>query len=205
MPSPFSSSGVVALNSLGVQANIEGQHHKVWDGLHVSPRTAPSKGAKLCTYFAWFFRPGQLHRWWSQVLGFMHRLSVMPEGSIHVDILKDNISAAQQHPMCGNWATGIVRQYASLGMPSPFSSSGIVALNSLGVQANLEAQHRKVWDGLHVSPRTAPSKGAKLCTYFAWFFRPGQLRFEPYISNSHASFQVEVIDAVSDGLPFPAC
>ena len=112
----------------------------------------------------------------------MHRLSVMPESSIHVDILKDNISAAQQHPMYGNWATGIVRQYASLGMPSPFSSFGVVALNSLGVtgcQANMEGQHCKVWDGLHVSPRAAPSKGAKLFTYFAWFCCPGQLRFEP--------------------------
>ena len=87
-----------------------------------------------------------VHRWWSQVLGFMRCLSVMPENSIHVDILKDNISAAQQHPMCGNWAAGIVKQYASLGMPSPFSSSGIVALNSLGVQANnnMEGQHCEV-------------------------------------------------------------
>ena len=121
-----------------------------------------------------------VHRWWCQVLGFMHRLSNMPQSSIHVDILRDNISAAQQHPMCGNWAAGIVRQYAGLGMPSPFSSSGIVALNSLGFQANMEGQHRKVWDGLHVSPRLAPSKGAKLCTYFAWFFCPGRLGFEPY-------------------------
>ena len=28
-----------------------------------------------------------VHRWWSQILGFMHRLSVMPGSSIHVDIL----------------------------------------------------------------------------------------------------------------------
>ena len=110
----------------------------------------------------------------------MHRLSNMPQSSIHVDILRDNISAAQQHPMCGNWAAGIVRQYAGLGMPSPFSSSGVVALNSLGFQANVEGQHRKVWDGLHASPRLAPSKGAKLCTYFAWFLRPGRLGVEPY-------------------------
>ena len=64
-------------------------------------------------------------------------------------------------------------------MPSPFSSSGITVLNSLGFQANMEGQHRKVGDGLHVFPRLAPSKGAKLCTYFAWFFRPS--RFEPYL------------------------
>ena len=29
-------------------------------------------------------------------------------------------------------------------------------------------------------PRTAPSKGAKLCTYHHWFGRPSSLRFEPY-------------------------
>ena len=42
----------------------------------------------------------------------------------------------------------------------------------------MEGQHRKAWDGLHVSPRLAPSEG---CTYFAWFFRLRQLRFEPYL------------------------
>ena len=125
-----------------------------------------------------------VHRWWSQLLGFMHRLSLMPQSSIHVDILKDNNFAAQQHPRCGNWAAGVMKQYAGLGMPSPFSSSGITALNSLGFQATMEGQQGKVWDGLHVSPRLAPSKGAKLCTYFAWFFRPSQLRFEPYLDIS---------------------
>ena len=124
-----------------------------------------------------------VHRWWCQVLCFMHRLSNMPQSSIHVDILKHNISAAQQHPMCGNWAAGIVRQYASLGMPSPCSSSGVVALISLGFQANMAGQHRKVWDGLHVSPTLAPSKGAKLCTSFAWLFLPSQLGSEPYFDH----------------------
>ena len=108
----------------------------------------------------------------------MHGLSVMPESSIHGDILKDNISAAQQHPVCGNWAADIVRQYASLGMPSPFSSSGIVAVDS-GCPGKYGGSDRKVWDGLHVSTRRALFKGAKLCTYFACFFRPGQLRLEP--------------------------
>ena len=45
----------------------------------------------------------------------------------------------------------------------------------------MKSQHRKVWDGLHVSPRLAPSKGAKLCTYSASFFRPSQWRFESYL------------------------
>ena len=39
---------------------MEGQLKKVWGGLHVSPWIAPSKGAKLCTYLAWFLRPSTL-------------------------------------------------------------------------------------------------------------------------------------------------
>ena len=132
------------------------------------------------------WQPTKLNEWDSvcvlgQILGFMHRSSLMPQSSIHVDILKDNIFAAQWHPRCGNWGAGVMKQYAGLGMPSPFSSSGITALNSLGFLANMEGQHRKVWDGLHVSRGLAPSKGAKLCTYFAWFFHPSQLHFEPYL------------------------
>ena len=121
-----------------------------------------------------------VHRWWNQVIGLMHRLSNMPDDSIHAEFLRDNIADAQQHPSCGDWAGGIVKQYSRLGMVSPFSSSGITCLNSLGFQANMEGRLRKVWGGLHVSPRTAPSKGAKLCTYFAWFLRPTQLKSVPY-------------------------
>ena len=44
----------------------------------------------------------------------------------------------------------------------------------------MEGQLKKLWGGLHVSPRTATSKRAKLCTYFAWFLRPNQLKTVPY-------------------------
>ena len=105
----------------------------------------------------------------------MHRLS---ENSVHRDILLDNI--ADDHPSCRNWANGIVAQYSLLGMASPFSSSSIVGLSAFKFHVNMQDRLRRVWDGCHVSPRTAPSKGAKLCTYFAWVFRPSQLSFEPY-------------------------
>ena len=58
--------------------------------------------------------------WWNQVIGFMHRLSNMPEDSVHAEILRDNIADAQEHPSYGNWAGGIVKQYSRLGMVSPF-------------------------------------------------------------------------------------
>ena len=65
-------------------------------------------------------------------------------------------------------------------MASPFSSSGITCLNSLGFQADMEGQLKKVLGGLHVSPISAPSKRGKLCTYFAWFLRPSQSKTVPF-------------------------
>ena len=44
----------------------------------------------------------------------------------------------------------------------------------------LAGARQRTWDGLHVSPWAAPSKGAKLCTYFAWFLRSSQLKTVPY-------------------------
>ena len=48
-----------------------------------------------------------MHRWWNQLIGFMHRLSNMPDNSIDAELLRDNIADAQQHPSCGTWAGGI--------------------------------------------------------------------------------------------------
>ena len=46
---------------------------------------------------------------------------------------------------------------------------------------NRAAKRREqVWENLHVTPRTGPSKGAKLCTYHHWSGQPSNLRFEPY-------------------------
>ena len=54
-------------------------------------------------------------------------------------------------------------------MGPPFISSGIGALDSLGFMSRSAKRREQVWENLHVSPRTAPSKGAKLCTYHHWF------------------------------------
>ena len=124
-----------------------------------------------------------VHRWWNQVIGFMHRLSNMPEDSIHAEILRDNIADAQEHPSCDNWAGSIVKQYSRLGMASPFSSSGIACLNCLGFRRTWRVSLERfgvVCRRHDVSPRTAPSKRAKLCTYFAWFMCPSQLKTVPY-------------------------
>ena len=114
------------------------------------------------------------------VLGFMRRLSLLPEGSLHLDILRDNIADALQPLMCANWATGAENQFRDLRMGSSFVSSGIRALDSLGFMSRSAKRSEPAWENLHVSSRTAPSKGAKLCTYHDWFGRPSNLQVEPY-------------------------
>ena len=66
-----------------------------------------------------FERPW-VHRWWDQVIGFMHRLSNMPDDSLHAGILRDNVADAQQDPSYDNWAGGIVKQYSVLAWPHRF-------------------------------------------------------------------------------------
>ena len=114
------------------------------------------------------------------VLGFMRRLSLLPEGSLHLDILRDNIADARQPLVCANWAAGVDKQFRDLDMGSPFVSSGIGALDSLVVMSRSAKRREQVWESLHVSLWTAPSKGAKLCALHYWFGRPSNLRFEPY-------------------------
>ncbi len=118
--------------------------------------------------------------WWSQVLRFMHRLDSMDEGSLHPDILSDNIHDALGNPGCCNWAAGVQKQFASLGVPSPFSGGRIRNVDHLAFRKAMLARDMSVWGGLHISPRCAPSKGAKLCTYLRWFARPDRISTEPY-------------------------
>ena len=55
----------------------------------------------------------------------------MSESSLHHDILRDKESPfadallALQSPAIGNWAAGVLKQYASLGLVSPFSGGNI--------------------------------------------------------------------------------
>ncbi len=78
--------------------------------------------------------------WWSQVLRFMHRLDSMDEGSLHPDILSDNIHDALGNPGCCNRAAGVQEQFASLGVPSPFSGGRIRNVDHLAFRKAMLAR-----------------------------------------------------------------
>ena len=118
--------------------------------------------------------------WWLQVVGFMQRLANMPQASLQAESLSDNILDALQAPGFDNWAAGVHRQFARLGMASTFLSGRIQYIDAFGFQRAMLDRENEVWAGLHISPRLAPSKKAKLCTYLRWFSRPEWCSVEPY-------------------------
>ncbi len=110
----------------------------------------------------------------------MHKLHSVDEGSLHPNILRDNIHDALGNPGCCNWAAGIHEQFASLGVPFLLSGGGICNVDHLAFRKAMLARDMSVWKGLEMSPRGAPSRGAKLCTYLWWFARPDRGNTEPY-------------------------
>ena len=75
-----------------------------------------------------------LYTWCSLLLGFMHHLSLLPDDSLHLDILVIDIADARGH-LCANWARGFDMQLATLGMASTYIASGIGAFDSHGQDA----------------------------------------------------------------------
>ena len=45
------------LHGLQLQSLLRGGRQRIWDDLDICPRTAPSQGARKCTYARWFRKP----------------------------------------------------------------------------------------------------------------------------------------------------
>ena len=70
-----------------------------------------------------------------------------------------------------NWVAQVVKHVQSLGFRTPFAHDGTVLIDKPSFRRHAAGKSHEVWQGLHASPRSAPSKGAKLCTYHRWFAR----------------------------------
>ena len=66
------------------------------------------------------------------------------------------------------------------GVRVPFTTSTISSINHLGFRDALTEKQQRSWDNVHESPRTAPSKGVKMCMYHRWFSPPDRRCSSPY-------------------------
>ena len=136
-------------------------------------------GVPAAAIFAKFAEDPCGFRWWVQLVGFALRVSDLPRGSLHREILADNVRDALAEPSSANWAAQVVRHVRALGLPAPFAPDGTVLIDKSSFHRHAAGKSHEVWQGLHASPRSASSKGAKLCTYHLWFVRIGPVP-EPY-------------------------
>ena len=71
-----------------------------------------------------------LEGWWCFLLGFMSSLLLLPGGSLHLNILRDDIADARAPlpgPLpCANWARGVEMIFTTLGVASSSNSCGML-------------------------------------------------------------------------------
>ena len=119
-------------------------------------------------------------QWWRKVVRFAFSLGRLSDGSLHKEILKDNVIDARGRATHHNWAGQLMLRAQHLGLPPPFDGSGAFVMCPAQHRQRAQQHARQVLEGSHISPRTCPSRGAKLCTYYRWFSRPKDVA-EPYL------------------------
>ena len=150
-------------------------------GVHaISYLLAQSALGSALTMFAELAEEPWDVQWWRQVFRFALRLKGMGSGVLHKDILLDNVRDAQANPAAGNWACQLILRAQSLGMPAPFDASGSVVIDAAQHRDQALQRVQRGWDDTHISLRSCPSVGAKLCTYHRRFSRPNPQVTESY-------------------------
>lgn len=74
------------------------------------------------------------------------------------------------------WVSGLLQALQRCQYPFRPTVQDLGRVDVGRLRAGLTEQQRLVWENLDVCPRTAPTQGAKLCTYARWFRRPSWQR-----------------------------
>ena len=127
---------------------------KALAGLRISVATSIvwAELQQLPLQYLWLFRAATL---WNS-------LSAGP--GLYADVLSDAVRLAGLRVR--NWVHGFKHHLAEVGYA--FSPSDMRAVDLRMLHQVVDQHMQRCWQGLSVSPRTAPSDGARLCTYFRW-------------------------------------
>jgi hypothetical protein len=109
--------------------------------------------------------------WLIRAARFWNNLACLPPATLHHRLALDACKDAVCHNV-RNWAWGMLHSLKAVGyvLTIRVDSMDLIDLGCLA--RKLDRHQSRVWDGLDVCPRTGPSAGAKLCTYYRWFFPP---------------------------------
>ena len=123
--------------------------------------------------------------WLLRAAGFWN--SLMSGSAFHKAIAQDAVDLMQVRRTKG-WLAGLSEALQAAGyefQPQQLECIDIGQLRSL-----LRDGRDNAWDGLDICPRTAPSRGAKQCTYGRWFRRPAWSAASPLkLPLTHAAMQ----------------
>jgi hypothetical protein len=114
------------------------------------------------------------HIWWSRAVRFWESVRRLAPDNIYYQVLQDNCRDAIARGV-RNWAKSFLTGLRRIGYPRTTRCDTLISVDPPTVQSLLADQSNTVWQGLSISPRTCPSRGAQLCTYLRWFARPSLL------------------------------
>ena len=123
--------------------------------------------------------------WLVRAAGFWN--SLMTGSAFHKAMAQDAVRLSQMTGTKG-WVAGLSKALQAAGyafQPQHLHSIDIGQLQSL-----LRGGRQRIWDDLDICPRTAPSQGARKCTYARWFRKPFWAGTSPLtLPRTHAAMQ----------------
>ena len=130
--------------------------------------------------------------WLLRAARFWNKLATSP--GLHVRVALDAVRLTVGGLRSG-FVAGLVAALRDDGYGMVLTAGSLPEVNITQLRHNVRAHRDTVWQQLHVSPRSAPSAKARLCTYDKWF-RPFNMQ-----SSNTAMRQLILFRTSCPGLP----
>ena len=123
--------------------------------------------------------------WLVRAAGFWN--SLMTGSAFHKAMAQDAVRLSQMTGTKG-WVAGLSKALPAAGYA--FQPQHLHSIDVGQLQSLLRGGWERIWDDLDICPRTAPSQGARKCTYARWFRKPFWAGTSPLtLPLTHAAMQ----------------